>query len=145
LISLSIWIEVRFPTHAYGENSIGREEHTFCAPQVSDGDKWSPTSVNFLYQYHSNRKKRKRLKEAAIPLINLVFSYFSFTEDGWYRVDFWLKLILKIISLYFYSNNWFSLLSRLSLMFVLLVVMVCLLFCLSVLINAVFIRFSLTN
>jgi hypothetical protein len=102
LISLSIWIEVRFPTHAYGENSIGREEHTFCAPQVSDRDKSSPTSVNFLYQYHSNRKKRKRLKEAAIPLINLVFSYFSFTKMDDIELIFGLKLILKIISPLFF-------------------------------------------
>ncbi|MCI52326.1 hypothetical protein A2U01_0073570, partial [Trifolium medium] len=29
-----MWSEIRFLTHAYGENSIGREELTLCAPQI---------------------------------------------------------------------------------------------------------------
>jgi hypothetical protein len=34
LVLLSMWSRVRFLTHGYGANSIGRKEPTLCAPQV---------------------------------------------------------------------------------------------------------------
>ena len=34
LIPLSIWLKVRFLTHVYGKNPIGRGQPTLCAPQV---------------------------------------------------------------------------------------------------------------
>jgi hypothetical protein len=53
--------EVRFFTHAYGENSVGRVESILFAPQVprrrlvitNGGDE------NFAYKYHGNNTKKK--------------------------------------------------------------------------------------